>query len=167
MQQTEPDDAGQARAPRSRSKKRASEPARSSPAKSRDKAEAAFRDFSMSRFASGARPASYVDPADGPAAVHSAQRRIITQHLDELGGGGAAGPAAGGMTLALPPAQIGKLLPSLDADAATIDLTDVLNVIGQHLRGTEFFASGNPVLNRIALQARARQLIALLNGAAE
>ena len=93
----------------------------SSPAKSMKKADTVFKDFSLSRFPDGSKPASYVDPADGPVAVHSAQREIITRQLDTLN----AMNTSGGMTLALPESQIGKLLPSLNAKAATIDLGDV------------------------------------------
>lgn len=69
----------------------------------------------------------------------------------------------GGMTLALPESEVGKLLPSLNAKAATIGLGDVLNIIAQHMRGTEFYANGNPVLNRLALRSRARELIMEIN----
>jgi hypothetical protein len=161
MKQSEPSAARNPRVSKSRSKPRTPAPAKSLPAKSKDDAETAFKDFSVSRFAKGTQPAGYVDPADGPTAVHSAQRRIITQHLNQLS---APDAPDGGMTLALPAAEIEKLLPSLNAEAATIDLTDVLNVIDQHMRGTEFYASGNPVLNRVSLQAQARALIAAMRG---
>ena len=69
----------------------------------------------------------------------------------------------GGMTLALPETEVQKLLPSLNAKAATIELSDVLNIIAQHMRGTEFYANGNPVLNRLALRSRARELITAIN----
>jgi hypothetical protein len=65
----------------------------------------------------------------------------------------------GGMTLALPESEVEKLLPSLNAKASTIELSDVLNIIAQHMRGTEFYANGNPVLNRLALRSRAREFI--------
>jgi hypothetical protein len=130
------------------------------PAKSMDRANAAFKNFSVSGFPKGARPASYVDPADGPAAVHSAQRRIMTEQLNRLS---AMDAPDGGMSLALPESEVGKLLPSLNTKAASIELTDVLNVIAQHMRGTEFYTNGNPVLNRLALRSRARDLIAAIN----
>jgi hypothetical protein len=156
MEQSQPPAARKPRVSKSRPKPRTPAPAKPWPVKSKDKAEDVFKDFSLSGFAKDAKPASYVNPADGPAAAHVAQRRIITEHLNRLS---AQETPSGGMTLALPAAEIEKLLPSLNAKAATIDLGDVLNVIGQQMRGTEFYAAGNPVLNRVALQARARALI--------
>jgi hypothetical protein len=125
-----------------------------------DRADSVFKNFSVSGFPKGSKPASYVDPADGPAAVHSAQRRIMTQQLNRLS---AMDAPDGGMTLALPESEVEKLLPSLNAKASTIELSDVLNIIAQHMRGTEFYANGNPVLNRLALRSRARELIAAIN----
>lgn len=130
------------------------------PAKSMDRADAVFKNFSVSRFPKGAKPASHVDPAHGPAAVHAAQRQIMTQQLNQLS---AMDAPDGGMTLALPESEVKKLLPSLNADAATIELSDVLKIIAQHMRGTEFYANGNPVLNRLALRSRARELITAIN----
>jgi hypothetical protein len=128
-----------------------------------DRADAVFKNFSVSRFPKGAKPASHVDPAQGPAAVHTAQRQIMTQQLNRLS---AMDAPDGGMTLALPESEVKKLLPSLNADAATIELSDVLKIIAQHMRGTEFYANGNPVLNRLALRSRARELITAINQAA-
>jgi hypothetical protein len=134
--------------------------ARSVPPQSQRRAAAVFKDFSASRFSGGGQPASYVDPGGGPAAVSAAHRRIMARQLEQLA---AADAAAGGMTLALPAAEIGRLLPSIDTDAATVDLADVLTVAAQQLRGAEFYARGNPVLNRIELRSRARALMATLN----
>jgi hypothetical protein len=125
-----------------------------------DRADAVFKNFSMSGFPKGSKPASYVDPAEGPAVVHSAQRRIMTQQLNRLS---AMDAPDGGITLALPESEVEKLLPSLNAKAATIELSDVLKIIAQHMRGTEFYANGNPVLNRLALRSRARELITAIN----
>jgi hypothetical protein len=125
-----------------------------------DKADAAFKNFSASGFPKGTRPAGYVDLADGPAAVHSAQKRVMKEQLNRLK---AMDAPDVGMTLALPESEVAKLLPSLNTKAATIELSDVVNVIAQHMRGTEFYANGNPVLNRLALQSRARELIAVIN----
>jgi hypothetical protein len=130
------------------------------PAKSMDKADAAFKHFNASGFPKGAKPPSYVDPADGPAAVRSVQKRIMREQLSRLK---AMDAPDVGMTLALPASEVAKLLPSLNSKAATIELSDVVNVIAQHMRGTEFYANGNPVLNRLALRSRARELIAVIN----
>jgi hypothetical protein len=125
-----------------------------------DRADAVFKNFSVSKFPKGAKPASHVDPAEGPAAVHSAQRRIMSQQLSRLR---AMDAPDGGMTLALPESEVGKLLPSLNSKAATIELSDLLKIIARHMRGTEFYANGNPVLNRLALRSRARELITAIN----
>jgi hypothetical protein len=68
--------------------------------------------------------------------------------------------SAGGLTLALPESAVATLLPSLNADASTVELSDVLKIIAQYTRATEFYTNGNPVLNRVAVQSRVRELIA-------
>jgi len=83
----------------------------------------------------------------------------MTQQLNRLS---AMDSTGGGLTLALPESEVEKLLPSLNTNASTIELSDVLNIIAQHMRGNEFYASGNPVLNRLALQSRARELMRAL-----
>jgi hypothetical protein len=122
-----------------------------------DRADAVFENFSVSGFSSGSKPASYVEAADGPAAVHAAQRRMMTQQLDRLG---AVGTSSRGITLALPESDVAALVPSLNANNGTVELTDVLNIIAKYMGGTEFYATGDPVLNRLALQTRAAELIA-------
>jgi hypothetical protein len=129
------------------------------PAKSIDSADAAFKNFSLSKFPNGAKSASYVDSTDDPAVVQSAQRRIITQQLNRLNTVGSPGR---GISLALPKSVVEALLPSLKEEASTIELSDVLKVIVQHMRGTELYANGNPVLNRLALRSRARELVAAI-----
>ena len=83
----------------------------------------------------------------------------MSQQLNRLR---ATDTSDGGMTLALPESEVEKLLPSLNTKASTIELSDVLNFIAQHMRGTEFYANGNPVLNRLALRSRAQELIAAM-----
>jgi len=129
------------------------------PVKSMDRAASAFKNFSMSAFPKGSKPAGYVDIADSPAAVHSAQKQIITEELNRLR---SVDVPDGGITLALSESAVRKLLPSLNAKASTVELSDVLKVIDQHMRGTEFYANGNPVLNRISLRSRVRELIAAM-----
>jgi len=124
-----------------------------------DRADSVFENFSVSGFSRGFKPASYVEAADGPAAVRSAHRRMMTQQLHRLS---AAGIHGGGITVALPESDIATLLPSLNANNGTVELNDVLNVIAQLMRGAEFYATGDPVLNRLALQRRATELIAAL-----
>lgn len=129
------------------------------PSTSMDRADSVFENFSVSGFSRGSKPASYVEAADGPAAVRSAQRRMMTQQLDRLS---AVGTPGEGITLAVPESEVTTLLPSLDATNGTVELTDVLNIVAQYMRGTEFYATGHPVLNRLAVQRRATELIAAL-----
>jgi hypothetical protein len=126
---------------------------------SMDRADSVFENFSLSEFSRGSKPASHVEAADGPAAVHSAQRQMMTRQLDRLS---AVRTPGGGITLALPESEVATLLPTLNATNGTVELIDVLNIIEQNMRGTEFYATGDPVLNRLALQRRATELIAAL-----
>jgi hypothetical protein len=159
MEQSQPSVGRKAREPESQQTTQPQYQNRSLPSKSMNTADAVFKNFNASGFPKGAKPANYVEPADGPAAVQSAQRRIIAQQLDRLS---AMETPDGGLTLALPESDVEKLLPSLNAEESTIELGDVLNVIAQYMRGTEFYADGNPVLNRLALRSRARELIAAI-----
>ena len=129
-----------------------------------DRADSVFENFSVSGFSGGSKPPSYVEAADGPEAVHYAQRQTMTEQLDRLSAVRAPGR---GITLALPESDVATLLPTLNATDGTVELTDVLNVIAQNMRGTEFYATGDPVLNRLALQRRATELIAVLKEGAE
>lgn len=126
------------------------------PAKSIDRADSVFRAFSVSKLAGDAESASYVSPADGTTA-QSVQRDVIEQQLGRLS---ATDSANLGMTLALPRSEVEKLLPSINDRTSTLELSDVLKIVRQHLRGTEFYANGNPTLNRLTVQARAREIVA-------
>ena len=126
------------------------------PPRSIDRADAVFRTFSLSRFPKETESANYVNRAEG-ATTQSVQREVIGRQLQRLSATDAANV---GMTLALPRSTVGKLLPSLNEKASTIELSDVLKIVSQQMRGTEFYASGNPALNRLALQARAQKIVA-------
>jgi hypothetical protein len=126
------------------------------PLTSIDRAESVFRTFSLSRIPKDTESASYVNPAEG-ATAQSVQREVMGRQLQRLS---ATDAANAGMTLALPWSTVGRLLPSLDEKASTIELSDVLKIVAHHMRGTEFYASGNPALNRLAVQARAWKIVA-------
>jgi hypothetical protein len=81
---------------------------------------------------------------------------MISQHIDNLNNADAPARA---LTIALPDAAIKQLLPSLNAKQGTIDLVEVMSLIQQNMRGTEFYASGNPTLNRLAIQGQVQQII--------
>lgn len=133
-----------------------STPDGSLPPRSIDRADSVFRTFSLSRLPKGTESASYVNRDEG-ATAQSLQREVIGRQLERLS---ATDAANRGMTLALPRSTVEELLPSLNERASTIELSDVLKIVTQHMRGTEFYTSGNPALNRLVLQARAREIVA-------
>jgi hypothetical protein len=90
--------------------------------------------------------------------VQNFQRKKIEQHLQKLS---KADTSNRRMKLALPKETIKKLLPSYNEKTGTIDLNDVMKVITRNMNGTEFFAKGDPTLNRLALQAQAQQILQL------
>lgn len=118
------------------------------------KAKKAFERFSLSRFAADGLPANHVKSAKNRGSV---QRRIISQHLDKLSN---EGSVPGALTISLPVASIKQLLPSLDTDAGTIELSDVMALIQRNMRGTEFYANGNPILNSLAIRSQVQQIMA-------
>jgi hypothetical protein len=124
------------------------------PPKSLAKASSVFRNFSLSKFAEKSAPSNYVRSQKNPAAV---QRKLIEHQLQKLR---KADTPNRGMTLALPRATIKKLLPSFNAKMATANLKDVMKLITKNMGGTEFYANGNPTLNRLALQSRVQEIVA-------
>ncbi len=110
-----------------------------------------FKNFSVSRHG---KTTTLQDLAPSVADV---QRSNIEQQLNRLNE--VNNPNAG-MTLAFPPAALKKLLPSFNTKAATIELDDVMQLIARNTKGTEFFAAGNPTLNRLTLQSQVQQIIA-------
>jgi hypothetical protein len=123
------------------------------PAASVAKAKKAFKSFSLSKFAGNSVPLNHVAVGQSPAA---AQQRVISQHIDNLNGMGGSTRA---MTIALPDATIKQFFPSFNAKAGTIDLGEVMSFIQQNMRGTEFYANGNPTLNRLAIQSQVQKII--------
>lgn len=123
-------------------------PNRPLPVKSLQKAAKAFNNFSLSRFPKGETPSNYVLHAQAkvPSAVNAVQRKAMTQQVDSLA---ARHPANPGITVALPADVIATLLPSFNAAAGTVDLTELLGVLRKRMQGTDFYASGNPTLNRV------------------
>ncbi|SRR5258708_30732977 len=117
------------------------------------KAKKAFNGFSLSKFAGNGTPSNYVASGQSPAQV---QRAIISHHINQLNNADAPTRA---MTIALPDAMLKQILPSLDAKARTIDLGEVMSFIQKNMSGTEFYANGNPTLNRLAIQSQVQQII--------
>lgn len=134
------------------------------PAKSVARAKSVFKNFSLSKFAKDSRPANFVPAKKDPQVVHAAQRKIISQNLDELPD---EVPTGGGMTIALTEASIKKLLPSFDRKSGNVDLDDVMKLIASKISGTQFYSNGNATLNRIALQSQAQEIIASIKQGAK
>jgi hypothetical protein len=120
------------------------------PAQSLAKAKAAFASFSLSKHAPGATPANHVAPGQSTSAVQRQSMAVQTAQL----------PPNGTLSVALPAAQLKALLPSYDASKGTVSLDDVMSALQQGMGGHEFFANGNPTLNRLAIQSQVQDIIA-------
>jgi hypothetical protein len=120
------------------------------PAKSVAKAKKAFKNFSLSKFSKAAHPANFVPAAHvkNPAVVQRVQKKHITQSLVAIR---KAVPVNPGMSLSLPAAMVGELLPSLAA--GEVKLGEVLALLKSRMAGTEFYADGNPTISRLATQS--------------
>lgn len=118
------------------------------PAKSVQKAARAFKNFSLSRFTGTRTPANFV-PAGHPktpSTVAALHRKSMMAQTEAR----ASNPSQNlGITVALTEASLGRLLPSLDTKTGTVKLDELLGALKQNLRGTEFYASGNPTLNLV------------------
>lgn len=126
------------------------------PAASVQKAKDRFKNFSLSKFSNGARPSNYILGPKKPAAVQAAQKELIAQQMTALNNNNGT---KSGMTLALPDGTIKKYLPSYDAKAGTIEMSDILNLLTKKMKGTEFYSNGNPTLNRLSLQSQVDEII--------
>lgn len=118
--------------------------------KSLAKAKAAFANFSLSKFPKGQTPATHVASGQTAAQVH---RDAVSTHLADA-------PLNGTMSFALTATALKSLLPSYDATKGTVSLDDVINALHGNMRGKEFYANGNPTLNRLAVQSQAQDIIA-------
>jgi hypothetical protein len=116
------------------------------------KAANAFKNFSLSRFPKASTPANYVPAAQAkmPSAVAALQRKSMTVQTAALA---ANPPPTLGLTVALTAQSLSEFLPSLNASAGTVDLTELLGALQQNLRGREFYASGNPTLNLVVQES--------------
>jgi hypothetical protein len=81
-------------------------------------------------------------------------RSVILNNLAQQQG---ASDTPRAMTIALPAKTLSDLLPKYAT--GQVDLDDVLKLLEQNMTGTEFFANGNPTLNRLAIQAQVQQII--------
>jgi len=120
-------------------------------AKSMERAKSVFSKFTLSRFAGKEAPPHYVTRTRSLPDVH---KHIISKAIDMF----ESSPTNRAMTIALPEADMKKLLPSFDSAAGTVQLADVLQLVEPRIRGREFFATGNPTLNRLSVEASAQQI---------
>jgi hypothetical protein len=120
----------------------------------------AFKSFSLSKFADGAAPANYV--ARGRNAAQT-QQALIAQAIKDSDNLDASDS---GLTVALPPDTLKQLLPGLNAQGGKAELADVLRLFEQRMSGTEFYANGNPTLNRLAVQSQVQQIMDSVTGGA-
>jgi hypothetical protein len=129
-----------------------------------EKAQKAFGNFSLSKFANKSLPTNHVGEAKDPSAVHAVQRTVISQQIATLRDSDV--PSAG-MTIALPAETMKTLLPTYDEETGTVQLDDLLSVMTRRMGGTEFFYKGNPTLNRLALQSKVDQIVQSVKGEAK
>jgi hypothetical protein len=131
-------------------------------AKSIKNARERFKNFSLSNFDVDALPPNYVPhkpelpAAERIARVQKLQRKKIEQQLTELDG---ADSPNRGLRLALPTDAVKDLLPSYREKGGTLELSELMDLVSRHMRGTEFFNRGNPTLNRLTLHARVSDII--------
>jgi len=123
------------------------------PTASLAKAKTAFQRFSLSRFGRDAQPANYVAAKQNPATT---QRTLISRHINVLKNADAPTRT---MSLAFPDSLLKQLLPSLNASTGKVNLGEVMSLIQKNMRGTEFYANGDPTLNRLGIQAQLQEII--------
>jgi hypothetical protein len=117
------------------------------------RAAAAFQGFSLSKYRDQPPPATHVPAGGDRAAIH---RTVMEEALRQLRGFDAS---SRGLTLALRPATL-NVLRSYNADAGTVDATDLMTLLDRYRQGTEFYSQGHPTVTRLELQRRAQELIA-------
>lgn len=135
------------------------------PEKSHEAARAVFKHFNQSKYAAGALPSNHVPTVKTATGLHRVatpqqvlefQKKQLGQHLRKIS---KLDTPNRGMTVALSKDARQKVLPTFNANTGKVDLDDVMNLLEKNMRGTEFFSKGNPVLNRLALRARAQQIL--------
>jgi len=119
------------------------------PGTSLSKAQTAFRNFSLSRFPdASSAPSSLVGSGQQVSAV---QRQSQINHLKSLDASGRK------LRIALSDSELKQYLPSYDGK--TVVLQELMDVIQEKMRGTEFYVAGNPTFVRLAVQSQAADII--------
>lgn len=122
------------------------------PAASLSRAKAAFKNFTLSKFANGAAaPINVVQPGQD---LSSVQGRTHANHLKTLDASGRR------LRVKLSEGDLKKFLPSFNrGSTTTVNLDDLMRLIKANMRGTEFYCTGHPTLVSLDVQAKADQLI--------
>lgn len=147
---------------------------RTIPTASLQRAKDRFEKFSLSKFPKDTLPPNYVPAARKPVAVPHAvkiqhvkdfQRVRIEQSLHKLhqmaehdSQKRSKATVNKGVTVAFPTVTIKNVLPSYDEKQKTINLDELMELIAKHARGTQFYAKGDPTLNRLALCAKMEKI---------
>lgn len=122
------------------------------PAASLSRAKAAFKNFTLSKFANGAAaPINVVQPGQD---LSSVQGRTHANHLKTLDASGRR------LRVTLSDSDLKKFLPSFNRGlTTTVNLDDLMTLIQTNMRGSEFYCTGHPTLASLDVQAKADQLI--------
>ena len=125
------------------------QPAMKIPAKSLSNAKAAFKSFSLSKFAGAAAVPSNFVPTGQDVSV--LQRRNQVNHLKSLDASGRS------LRVALSDSDLKQYLPSFDGKTALLD--ELMALIQKTTRGSEFYVLGNPTLARLSVQSQVNDII--------
>jgi hypothetical protein len=119
------------------------------PSQSLSKARAAFKNFSLSKFAGASSvPSNFVPSGQQVTAV---QERHQVNQLKSLDASGRR------LRVALSDSALKQQLPSFDGK--TVVLQELMDLIQRKMRGTEFYVAGNPTLARLSVQSRVDDII--------
>ena len=131
--------------------------------KSAHKAEKAFKNFSLSKFAQDKIPENYIDTrkvndpeAVQPKTVQEVQKRLISQQLRKLPDKDTRNR---GVTITFPVGkleQIREAMPGMGERGGEVKLDDLLTYLRGRLNGTSFYSRGNPVMKRLTAELQAR-----------
>ena len=131
--------------------------------KSAQKAEKAFENFSLSKFARDKIPENYIDTrkvndpkAVPPRAVLEVQKELISRQLGKLPDTDTRNI---GVTITFPVAkleEIRKAMPGMGEHGGEVKLDDLLTYLRGRMNGTTFYSRGNPVMKRLTAELQAR-----------
>jgi hypothetical protein len=131
--------------------------------KSAHKAERAFKNFSLSKFAQDEIPGNYIDTrkvndpeAAQPKTVQEVQKRLINQQLRKLPDKDTRNR---GVKITFPVGkleQIREAMPGMGERGGEVKLDDLLTYLRGGMNGTSFYSRGNPVMRRLTAELQAR-----------